>query len=290
MVRKTSGCTTSAPYSGARSAWSRPRRRHGPGDLAALLLALLLALAWPGKACGQTSGSSNRDTRNAEYNAEKRKKAQAKADYPRYPLWNGLEVAVDLWAPGARLLGGDNTQGEVAIAANLHNRYFPIVELGYGKSDTWGDDGIHYESHGAPFFRIGIDYNALYKKAHGHMILVGLRYGFTSFKYDIEQATVTDEVYGGTIGNPNLEDDYWGDASLPYSHLNMKGRLTWIEVVLGIRAHLTPRFYMGWSLRMKYKQSATTGTYGNPQSVPGYGKYGGSTMGVTYTLTYKLFK
>lgn len=284
MVTRTSDCTSKAAEgvsSGTR--WA--------SLFVALLTSLVLGLVVPGQAHAQSSSSSsNRTSRNAEYNAKKRKKEQAKAEYPRYPLWNGLELSLDLWAPAARLLGGDNTQGEVGITANLHNRYFPTLELGYGKSDVWGDDGIHFRSHGAPYVRIGLDYNALFKKAHGHMLMVGLRYGITSFKYDIEQVTVTDDTYGGSISNPNLEDDYWNDESLPYSHANMKGRMTWIELVLGIRAHLTPRFYMGWAIRMKYKQSASLGTYGNPQNVPGYGKYGDNTMGVTYTLTYKLFK
>ncbi len=36
----------------------------------------------------------------------------------------------------------------------------------------WSDKGIHYKT-GAPYFRIGMDYNALYNKKHGNMILVG---------------------------------------------------------------------------------------------------------------------
>mgnify|MGYP000621101876 CR=1 FL=1 len=37
-----------------------------------------------------------------------------------------------------------------------------------------------------------MDYNALYNKKHGHMILVGLRYAATSFKYDVEALGIND--------------------------------------------------------------------------------------------------
>lgn len=51
------------------------------------------------------------------------------------------------------------------------------------------------------------------------MILVGLRYAATSFKYDVESLAVSDPEYGGSLGNPNLIDGIWG-GSLP---LTIKG-------------------------------------------------------------------
>ena len=102
------------------------------------------------------------------------------------------------------------------VDVNLKNRFFPIAELGYGSTDTWSDKGIHYKSN-APYFRIGMDYNTLYKKQHGHMLLVGLRYGVSSFKYDVDALGLDDPIYGGIVGNPNLDDEIWG-GSLPYNH------------------------------------------------------------------------
>lgn len=104
----------------------------------------------------------------------KKEKKEAKEEV-HYPLYNGISVSVDLWGPGSKLFGSDFFSSEVAVDVNLKNRFFPIVELGYGNTDTWSDKGIHYKT-GAPYFRIGMDYNALYNKKHGHMILVGLRY------------------------------------------------------------------------------------------------------------------
>ena len=153
-------------------------------------------------------------------------------------------------------------------------------------TDTWSDKGIHYKSN-APYFRIGMDYNTLYKKQHGHMLLVGLRYGVSSFKYDVDALGLDDPIYGGIVGNPNLDDEIWG-GSLPYNHKGMKGSMQWAEFCVGIRAHVWKALYMGWSLRFKFKLSASADEYGDPWYVPGFGKYGSNTMGVTYTITYKL--
>ena len=149
----------------------------------------------------------------------------------------------------------DFLSSEVAVDVNLKNRFFPIAELGYGSTDTWSDKGIHYKSN-APYFRIGMDYNTLYKKQHGHMLLVGLRYGVSSFKYDVDALGLDDPIYGGIVGNPNLDDEIWG-GSLPYNHKGMKGSMQWAEFCVGIRAHVWKALYMGWSLRFKFKLSAS---------------------------------
>lgn len=73
-----------------------------------------------------------------------------------------------------------------------------------------------------------MDYNTLYKKQHGHMLLVGLRYGVSSFKYDVDALGLDDPIYGGIVGNPNLDDEIWG-GSLPYNHKGMKGSMQWAE-------------------------------------------------------------
>lgn len=215
-------------------------------------------------------------------------KAEKKDKKPEmeYPLYNGISIGVDLWGLGSQVFGGDFLSMEIVVDVNLKNRFFPIAEIGYGSTDTWSDKGIHYKSN-APYFRIGMDYNALFNKRHGHMLLVGLRYGASSFKYNVEALAMNDPIYGGIVGNPNLEDEIWG-GSLPYNHKGMKGSMQWAEFCVGIRAHVWKELYMGWALRFKFKLSASSDKYGDPWYVPGFGKYGSNTLGVSYTITYKL--
>ena len=96
-----------------------------------------------------------------------------------------------------------------------------------------------------------------------------------------------DPIWGDAVGNPSLGDDYWG-GSVPFSHLGMKGSVQWLEIVLGVKVRIYKNFNMGWSVRMKYKTKASTGEYGNPWYVPGYGKFKSNNMGITYSLIYKL--
>ena len=181
------------------------------------------------------------------------------------PFYNGTYIGVDLYGIGSKILGGD-----------------------FMSSDTWSETGIHYKSKAAPFFRIGVDYNTMAKKKEKNSYLyAGLRYAFSSFKYDVSTLPANDPIWGDVIGNPSLEDDYWG-GSVPFSHLGMKGSVQWLEIVLGVKVRIYKNFNMGWSVRMKYKTKASIGEYGAPWYVPGYGKYKSNNMGITYSLIYKL--
>ena len=204
------------------------------------------------------------------------------------PFYNGTYVGVDLYGIGSKLLGGDFMSSEVSIAVNLKNKFIPTVEFGMGGTDTWSETGIHYKSKAAPFFRIGVDYNTMAKKKEKNSYLyAGIRYAFSSFKYDVSTLPADDPIWGDNIGNPSLGDDYWG-GSIPFNHPGMKASVQWLEIVLGVKVRIYKNFNMGWSVRMKYKTSASTGEYGDPWYVPGYGKYKSNNMGITYSLIYKL--
>lgn len=214
------------------------------------------------------------------------KEEKKEDDAPKYPLYGGLSVGVDLWGLGNKLIGNDNLSVEVAVDADLLHTFFPTVELGYSDANSEGDLGILYKAS-APYFRVGIDYNAFHKKKHGQQLLVGLRYGFTSYNYDIEGISQEDDIWGGSIGNPNLEDNIWG-GSLPYSHPDMKGKMQWLEICLGLRAKIWKSLHMGWTVRYKLRLAEAKGQYGDPWYVPGFGKYDSNVLGVSYTIIYKL--
>ena len=228
-----------------------------------LLCGLLMAVATPLPAQNYRQGGQ--DTRPVA------KKQEKKKPEIEYPLFNGVSVGVDLWGVGSKLFGGDFMSSEVIVDVDLKHRFFPVVELGYG----------------GPYFRVGMDYNALYKKKHGQMILVGLRYGHSSFDYHIASLMLDDPVYGGQPWNPNLTDDIWGE-SVPYDHAGLKGSMHWAEFCVGIRANIWKSIYMGLGMRYRMNLSETKSTLGDPWYVPGFGKYGKNTLGVQYSIIYKL--
>lgn len=204
------------------------------------------------------------------------------------PFYNGTYVGVDIFGIGSKLLGGDFLSSEVNVRVNLKNKFIPTVELGLGQTDTWNDNGIHYKTPMSPFFRIGADYNTMSKKKEKNSFLyAGLRYGFSSFKYDVSSMPFDDPIYGGGIANPALPDNIWG-GSVPYDYNGLKASMHWFEVVAGIQVKIYHSFYMGWALRMKWKISASVNEYSNPWYVPGFGKYNSSNLGITYSLIYKL--
>lgn len=244
-----------------------------------LLLCLLVAL--PLAAQSRVNDAQPSPSQAQRPDREKEKKTPA----VEYPLYNGVSLGVDLWGPGSKLLGSDFFSAEVSAVVNLKHRYFPTVELGYGSTDKWNDNGVHYKGS-APYLRIGLDYNTFYKKEHGHMLLVGLRYGVSPTTYDVTSLEVGDPVYGGSY-DPNITDDIYG-GNVAYNHPGMKCTMQWMELAVGVRAHVWKSLYMGWTVRLKYRLSAKPDTYGDPWYVPGYGKYSGNTMGVTYTIVYQL--
>jgi len=203
-----------------------------------------------------------------------------------FPLYNGLIVSTDIYGLGASVLGSDFLYGEVAVEANLKNRFFPVVEVGYGTTDTYSERGTHYKSS-APYFRIGMNYNTMYKKGNPNFLYVGFRYGFTSFSYDVVSTPAEDPIFGGSMENPSITDDIWG-GSVPFSHKGLKASMGWLELLVGVRAHIYKNFYMGWTVRYKRSMNTSLSDYGDPWYVPGYGAYDANRFGITYSLIYKL--
>jgi hypothetical protein len=203
-----------------------------------------------------------------------------------FPLYNGLTVSADIYGLGASVLGGDFLSGEIAVEANLKNRYLPIIEVGYGTTDTYSDRGTHYKSS-APYFRIGMNYNTMYKKGNPNFLYVGFRYGFTNFSYDVVSIPAEDPIFGGSMENPSMTDDIWG-GSVPFAHKGLKAGMGWLELLAGVRAHIYKNFYMGWTVRYKRSMNTSLNEYGVPWYVPGYGEYDSSCFGLSYSLIYKL--
>lgn len=200
-------------------------------------------------------------------------KEEAQTEEKPMPLYNGATVGVDVFGIGSKLFGGDFLSSEIHVNANLKNRFFPVIELGYGMTDTTDDTyNIHYKSSG-PYARIGMDYNTMGKKKSDSFLYVGLRYGFSTFNYDIH--------------SPDLKDLIWG-GEVPFNYDGVKSRAQWMEVLLGINVKIIKNFHMGWSIRYKARFSAKEDLNTTPWYIPGYGSNKSTNFGATYSLIYKL--
>lgn len=189
------------------------------------------------------------------------------------PVFQGFNVSVDAVGPVGPVFGSDFFSAEVAIEVNLLRRFFPIVEVGYGRTDATNEDsGLHYQT-AAPYFRAGLNYNIQYKKRLPGYIYVGARVGFTSFEYDVDGPSMTDPVWGGEV---------------PFSFSNIRSNVSWGELLGGVKANVYKNFYMGWSFRYRFRLSITDNKNSSPWYIPGFGANDNTRFGVTYDLIYAI--
>ena len=203
------------------------------------------------------------------------KTKQTTTEVPAQPLYQGIFVGVDAYGPVGHVLGSDFLSSEVSVEANLMNKYFPTLEVGYGSTDTTNDEtDIHFKTS-APYFRIGAGYNVFHKKPHlPGQFIVGARYGFSSFKYDVDGPAMTDPV--------------WGDTTIPLSYQGVKTNASWLEVVAALKTNVYKNLYLGLSVRYRSLLSVKKDGGIEPWYIPGYGKNKSTGLGITYSLIYKL--
>lgn len=184
------------------------------------------------------------------------------------PLFRGFSVSFDL-VGAATLALSDYGQYEGALRINLHDEWFPIVEVGLGKANR--DDEVtrlRYKTS-APYFRIGIDKNLLNDKHGKNRLYGGLRYAYTSYKVD--------------IARPELSDPYWKwDA--PYDIRDVSCYYHWLEAVVGIDAQIFGPFHLGWSVRYKRRIAHSKQDFGNTWYVPGFGTDDDTKLGVMFNV------
>jgi hypothetical protein len=203
----------------------------------------------------------------------KRKKKAKKIEAPQ-PLLRSVSIQADVLTPFTSSMtasGSFSTEGSLDV--NLKNKWFPVWEFGYASVNHTAGESGQFISHGL-FNRIGFNVSLLKNQDNKlplkSIFYMGLRFGFSSFNYDINNITIT--------------DDYWKTSkviSIPGNRASAR----WGEVVTGVRVNIVKNFTMGWTLRLRMGLSAGNNEY-SPWYIPGYGQKDGSAFGFTYTLGY----
>ncbi len=184
------------------------------------------------------------------------------------PLVRGFSVGFDVCG-AVMALATPYGQWEAFLRANLREKFFPVVEIGLGTSNhTQDETNLHYKVN-APYVRLGCDYNFLKDNASGNRIFGGVRYGFTTFKYDLDGPALTDPVYGTTQ---------------PFSFSGLRGTMHWGEVVAGVEARIWRIFHLGWTVRYRVRFHERQSDLGHAWYVPGYGKSDGHALGGTFNV------
>lgn len=190
-------------------------------------------------------------------------------------VFKGIGVSADLFG-GISTLFNDYISGEVSINANFGNRFFPVIEAGYGSTDTTNETtGIYYKS-GAPYYRVGLNYNFFYNKEgklKDYRLYALARYAATSAEYDVVTPPITDPVWGST-------------TSLDLK--GVKASCSWFELGVGVEAKISKNFYMGWSIRYKTLIKTESSENSEIWYIPGYGENKSGCFGATYSLIYNI--
>lgn len=177
--------------------------------------------------------------------------------YPRYPKITELTFGLSFSDAIARLFGQKYSNFDIMASVNMWNRLFPTAELGVGFANSTPDgQNYTYKTPLSFYAKLGADYNMMFKKHPKYQFLVGVRVGYTSFKYDLTDVTVT--------------EGYW-DESVSVDLRDIKSHALFGEVRASIKVQLYGPISAGWTLR--YKMLFNSKNYGEvkPWYIPGFG-------------------
>lgn len=190
-----------------------------------------------------------------------------------YPLLTRLDIGLNVM-DGIMMIAGQKYGGfDIGLTLPLYNWFCPAVELGMGRAHKRPDDGNYtYDSPLSFYAKAGIDYNFLYKSNPAYRVFVGVRCGFSSFRYSIRDITVS--------------SDYWNQTQ-KFDITGQKSTALWGEALAGLTVKIAGGFAMGWTLRYKFKFHCGSGSMSEPWYIPGYGART-SGFGATFSLIYTL--
>lgn len=187
-------------------------------------------------------------------------------------MFQSVTFSYDLVGLG-QLLFSDYGQHEIGMRVNLYDKYFPTLEIGYGKAQHDDDvTKIHYDTK-APYFRLGCDFNIMRQKHSDYKVFVGARYAFTSFKANFSCPSVTDPVWGMPVVY-DVKDESCSQH--------------WLEGVVGIDAKIWGPFHLGWTARYRKKLTSNEGAAGKVWYVPGFGISGDNHITATFYASIQL--
>ncbi len=191
----------------------------------------------------------------------------------KYPLLMDASVGVNIWDPVMRLFGQKHGLVGFTADVNMHNRYFPSVEVGLGAAhDTPSGYNYTYRSPMSVYFKLGADYNFLYNSNPDYKFLAGVRYGLAPFSWQVTDVT--------------MAPGYWDDP-VSFSMPSQNATVGWFEFSLGLRVKLAGNIHAGWAVRFHGLLHETKSIHGKPWYIPGFGSRGGVISG-SFTISYTL--
>lgn len=196
-----------------------------------------------------------------------------KATKMQYPLWNAVTVGVNLWDPVMRILGQQYGGADIWAELSLHNRYKPVVEFGLSSANITPEDmNYTFKSPLAPYFKIGMNYNIFYNSNSNYQFNVGIRYGITTYSYEVIDVTVN--------------EGYW-DSPSHFSLPSVRSTAGWLEITAGVKVLIAKPISLGWNIKYATRLHESAAPYGQPMYIPGLGKRK-NPLSVNFSVMYTL--
>lgn len=193
--------------------------------------------------------------------------------YKRYPRLTDLSIGINLAEPLFMAFGQSYASADVNATLNMWNRIQPTVELGLGWANKSPDDmNFTYKGKPSPYFKVGANYNFLFKNTPDYQVFLGVRLGYSTFSFD--------------VADVRYVNSYWNE-DIPYAIKGERSHALWGEAGVGLKVKLFGQLAMGWMIRyhgiFDYGKNANS----KPWFIPGYGPRGSSlglSLGIFYTL------
>lgn len=199
-----------------------------------------------------------------------------KAPPMKYSLLHAINVGVNIWDPAMRAFGQKYGGFDAYANISFHNRYLPTFEAGIGTAKSKpADQNFTYKSSIAPYFKVGCDYNFLYNSNPDYQFFALVRYGFSTFKFSVDDCRVP--------------DNYWGESA-NFSIPSTSVTAGWLEIGIGLRVKIWGPFSAGWALKYHSLLHQSHPANGDAWYIPGYGTQSSSLSGafnITYTLPFR---
>ena len=196
--------------------------------------------------------------------------------YHHYPKITDISFGLNIAEPLFMIFGQRYASADVNATLNMWNRLQPTVELGLGWAKSTPDDmNFTYKGKPSPYFKVGANYNFMFKNSPDYQFIIGVRLGYSTFSYD-----VTDIHYRNSYWQELIDSEITGQ----HSHA------LWGEAGAGLKVKLWGPISMGWMIRYHGIFSYGKSEHSTPWFIPGYGPRKSSlglSLGIYYTLPWR---
>lgn len=188
-----------------------------------------------------------------------------------YPLLYSANIGFNFFDGVMSLFGQGFQSYDVQASLNLYNWVEPIVEVGLGFANSHPENG-NYRYKGKPsmYFKVGANYNFMYKSNPDYQVYLGVRFGYTDFKYDITDITIN--------------SDYWGQTN-NFSITNQHSSSIYGQALAGLKVKIWKWISLGWNIRYGFKFTHPDASNSVPWFVPGYGT---GALSASFSLIYTI--